>query len=112
MSVSNKAWEKDEENLINNLLESAHQVPEIEAYLREEIIYLQNNIASNSSLIDFGCGNGRHLKILESQISQGLGIDMNRSYLKKASALCSSDKIRFERIFPPKTPYKHLNIYI
>jgi len=96
MSLSKKAWENDEENVINHLLESACQVPKIEAYLREEIRYLQKNIALNSSVIDFGCGNGRHLKILESQISQGLGIDMNKSYLKEASALCVADKIRFE----------------
>jgi len=96
MSLSKKAWENDEENVIHHLLESAYQVPEIEAYLREEIRYLQNNISLNSSVIDFGCGNGRHLKILESQISQGLGIDMNKSYLKEASTLCVVDKIRFE----------------
>jgi len=96
MSLSKTAWENDEKNVINHLLESACQVPKIEAYLREEIRYLQNNIVLNSSVIDFGCGNGRHLKILESQISQGLGIDMNKSYLKEASALCLAGKIRFE----------------
>ena len=96
MSISKKAWENDEENIIDDLLKSVHYVPKIEAYLLEEVSYLKNNIASNSSVIDFGCGNGRHLKILESQISQGLGIDMNRSYLEEASALCVADKIRFE----------------
>ena len=96
MSVSKKLWENDEKNIINYLLESARQVPKIEAYLKEEISYLKNNIASNSSVIDFGCGNGRHLKILEPQISKGLGIDMNRSYLEEASSSCTSDKIRFE----------------
>ncbi len=96
MSVSKKAWENDEANIIDDLLKTAHQVPKIEAYLKEEISYLKNNIALNSSVIDFGCGNGRHLKILEPQISKGLGIDMNRSYLEEASSPCISDKIRFE----------------
>ena len=96
MSSPKRVWENDEENFIDDLLKSAHKVPKIEAYLKEELSYLKNNIASNSSVIDFGCGNGRHLKILEPQISKGLGIDMNRSYLEEASTSCLSDKIRFE----------------
>ncbi len=96
MSSPKKAWKNDEANIIDDLLKSAHQVPKIEAYLQEEISYLKNNIAPNSSVIDFGCGNGRHLKILEPQISKGLGIDMNRSYLEEASSSCLSEKIRFE----------------
>lgn len=96
MHSSKKAWQNDEENLIIDLLKTAHEVPKIKAYLLEEISYLKNSITPNSSVIDFGCGNGRHLKILETDISQGLGIDMNRSYLEEASALCSTDTINFE----------------
>ena len=96
MKLASKAWENDETNFINDLLLTAKHVPKIENYLLEEVNYLKNNIVNGSSVIDFGCGNGRHLNILKNQISKGLGIDMNRSYLKEASCLCDSNKIRFE----------------
>ena len=91
-----KAWEDDTRNIINELLTSAHQVPKIEEYLLEEINYLVKNIPLNSSVIDFGCGNGRHLNILGKQISKGLGIDINKAYLEEANSNKISHLIDFE----------------
>jgi len=93
---SSKAWKNDEKNLISDLLITAKRIPLIEAYLLEEINYLKNNIDLNATVIDFGCGNGRHLNILKNRIDQGLGVDMNKSYLAEASQLCLSDNICFE----------------
>jgi len=96
MSQANNAWKNDNKNLINTLLETAKKIPPIHGYLLEEIKYLKQNIPLEASVIDFGCGNGRHLGLLEPQISQGLGVDLNRDYLEKASALYASKKIFFE----------------
>jgi len=96
MSKSNRAWKNDGQNLINTLLETAKDVPEIDNYLIEEILYLEEHIPLNASVIDFGCGNGRHLRLLKSQISEGLGIDMNPSYLEEARMLHTSEKLSFE----------------
>ena len=96
MSKSNRAWKNDGQNLINTLLETAKDVPEIDNYLIEEILYLEEHIPLNASVIDFGCGNGRHLGLLKSKISEGLGIDMNPFYLEEASMLYTSEKLSFK----------------
>jgi ubiquinone/menaquinone biosynthesis C-methylase UbiE len=41
-------------------------------------------IPENTTLIDFGCGEGRHLRLLEKKLSYGLGIDLNKKVLEKA----------------------------
>lgn len=94
--TAKESWQNDKTNLIEKLLKTACNVPEIETYLKKEIFYLESSIPYGASVIDFGCGNGRHLKILESKITKGLGIDMNQDYLDEANS-CNSNKLHFEK---------------
>ena len=83
MSISSQAWKNDNSDLLNYLLKMAKEVPLINEYLLAEEEYLKNHISIDASVIDFGCGNGRHLNLLKNRIGRGLGIDMNQSYLEK-----------------------------
>ena len=94
--TAKESWKNDKTNLIEKLFKTACNVPEIEAYLKKEISYLERVIPFGASVIDFGCGNGRHLKILESNITKGLGLDMNQDYLDEANSF-NSNKLRFEK---------------
>ena len=96
MSISSQAWKNDNSDFLNYLLKMAKEVPLINEYLLAEEESLENHISIDASVIDFGCGNGRHLNLLKNRIGRGLGIDMNQSYLEKASKLCGSKKIHFE----------------
>ena len=96
MNKSSQAWKNDNSDFLDYLLKMVKEVPPINSYLLAEEEYLKNNIPIDASVIDFGCGNGRHLNLLKNRIGRGLGIDMNQSYLEKASKLCASKKINFE----------------
>jgi SAM-dependent methyltransferase len=96
MNKPTKAWKDDNDDFLDYLLQEAKEVPKIKAYLLAEEAYLQNNIPIGVSVMDFGCGNGRHLNLLKNRIGRGVGIDMNQSYLDKASFLCNSKIINFE----------------
>ncbi len=96
MNKSSQAWKNDNSDFLAYLLKMVKEVPSINSYLLVEEEYLKNNIPVGTSVMDFGCGNGRHLNLLKDRIGRGLGIDMNQSYLEKASKLCGSKKISFE----------------
>lgn len=87
-------WENDN-NILGSLLKTAKSIPEISEYLSTEIIYLKENIKKESSIIDFGCGDGRHLRSLDRIISSGLGIDMNSEYLNVAINKSRTKKLKF-----------------
>ncbi|GAA5442930.1 hypothetical protein Misp06_01106 [Microbulbifer sp. NBRC 101763] len=53
-------------------------------YLDEENRCLQESVEERSALIEFGCGNCRHLKILEAVSSFYLGIDFDPGHIKSA----------------------------
>ena len=81
MSKSSQAWKNDNSDFLDYLLKMVKEVPSINSYLLAEEEYLKNNIPIDASVIDFGCGNGRHLNLLKNRIGRGVGIDMNQNYL-------------------------------
>lgn len=88
-------WKNETNKLLNKLLEIASSIPEIDFYLSEETKQLKNYIQANSTLVDFGCGNGRHLEEIKKDLKRGLGIDMNATYLQEARRNCKSEHIKF-----------------
>jgi SAM-dependent methyltransferase len=68
MNKPTKAWKDDNDDFLDYLLQEAKEVPKIKAYLLAEEAYLQNNIPIGVSVMDFGCGNGRHLNLLKNKL--------------------------------------------
>ncbi len=50
----------------------------IRSYLTKEEEFLIKTTPPHSSVIDFGCGFGRHLRLLSAQVRLGAGIDKDR----------------------------------
>jgi len=59
-------------------------LPELKQWFKREVEYLKEIIPSNSSILDIGCGFGRHLKILANSSRKLFGIDNNKVMIKKA----------------------------
>lgn len=70
MSIYDKGW-------LSKFLDIRNQPEEMQEYFRREDELLLEHIAQNVSLIDFGCGFGRHLELLVERFSYGFGIDIN-----------------------------------
>jgi len=60
--------------------------PKIKDWLKKETTYLENNIRPGSKILDFGCGFGRHMKLLARSAKKVVGIDINIDMIKKAKA--------------------------
>ncbi len=96
MSRAKEVWREENRNIIDLLRQKAKQIPQINGYLLAEEAYLQEVISKGDWVLDFGCGNGRHLNLLKDKIGWGLGVDVNPYYLEEASNLCGSVKVHFE----------------
>ncbi|MDD5191682.1 MAG: class I SAM-dependent methyltransferase [Candidatus Nanoarchaeia archaeon] len=77
MSIYDAGW-------LAKFLDSKNQPQEIKDYLREENKLLLEKIKKGTSLVDFGCGYGRHLELLAERLSYGLGIDINDKAVEQA----------------------------
>ncbi len=58
--------------------------PEIKDWFQRELRYLKKNIKPNSKILDIGCGFGRHIQILANFSKEVVGVDNERSMIKKA----------------------------
>lgn len=61
-------------------------------YMSREIIWLKQNIPKNSVIVDMGCGEGRHLKLLARTIKEGVGIDNSKTMYQKSKKNLSKYK--------------------
>lgn len=68
MSIYKQGW-------LLRFLNPENQPKQIKQYLSEENRFLLKYILPHTSLVDVGCGYGRHLELLASRITKGLGID-------------------------------------
>ena len=75
MSIYYQGW-------IYRFLDTKNQPQEIQDYLRRENELLLQNIEQNTSAVDFGCGCGRHLELLGTNLRYGLGFDIVGQYIK------------------------------
>jgi len=70
--------------LLNRALDPATQPPDIRAFLDAEIDLLRDVIANRTSVLDVGCGTGRHLAQLRDRLRLGVGVDYERTYVQEA----------------------------
>ncbi|MFA0813794.1 methionine biosynthesis protein MetW [Microbulbifer epialgicus] len=66
---------------IGDLIHKVYKYSNLGEYLDEENRFLQELVGKGSTLIDFGCGNGRHLRLLESHLDFGMGIDLDPGHI-------------------------------
>lgn len=81
---------------IDKVLEVGFSSQEIGKYLKSEIKFLDQVITENSLVVDFGCGNGRHLRNLEKKLEYGLGLDYLASHIEVANHKTKSNKIDYQ----------------
>ena len=70
--------------LLHRALDPASQPPQIRAFLQAEIELLSDTIVEGMTVIDVGCGTGRHLKLLRDRLRIGVGVDYEHAYIVEA----------------------------
>jgi len=81
--------------LLNRALDPATQPPEIRAFLQAEIDLLNDIVVEGMSMIDVGCGTGRHLIMLRSRLRTGVGVDYEHAYLVDARRRGEASRLHF-----------------
>lgn len=81
--------------LLNRALDPATQPEAVRDFLRSEETLLARLVPSGASVVDFGCGTGRHLHGLGSRISMGVGLDYEPSYVIEARRLRGVGHLHF-----------------
>jgi SAM-dependent methyltransferase len=95
--------------LLNRALDPATQPPEVRAFLKAEIELLNDIVAEGLSVIDVGCGTGRHLGTLRDRLRIGVGIDYEPSYIAEARRRVGGGRAHFviadATAFPIRRPF-------
>jgi ubiquinone/menaquinone biosynthesis C-methylase UbiE len=81
--------------LLNRALDPSTQPPEIQAFLQTEIALLDEMIVEGMTVIDVGCGTGRHLARFRDRLRLGVGVDYEHAYIVEAHRRASSDHVHF-----------------
>lgn len=81
--------------LLTRALDPATQPPEIRAFLQAEIELLKNTITDGMTVIDVGCGTGRHLVMLGDRLRTGVGVDYEHAYIMEAHRRASAGRLHF-----------------
>jgi ubiquinone/menaquinone biosynthesis C-methylase UbiE len=81
--------------LLNRALDPATQPDEIRAFLQAEIELLNSIVVQGMSVIDVGCGTGRHLVMLRNALRIGVGVDYMHAYIVEARRLAGTGRVHF-----------------
>jgi ubiquinone/menaquinone biosynthesis C-methylase UbiE len=81
--------------LLNRALDPATQPPEIRAFLQAEIELLDDVIADGMTVIDLGCGTGRHLTMLRDRLRIGVGVDYEHASIVEAHHRAAAGRLHF-----------------
>ena len=81
--------------LLNRALDPATQPPEIRAFLQAEIDLLNDIVVEGMSMIDVGCGTGRHLTMLRNRLRTGVGLDYEHAYVVDARRRGGASRLHF-----------------
>lgn len=68
----------------HRILDEKFWSEKLKQYMKAEDIFLLDNIKEKTKLLDIGCGEGRHLKLLVSKCSNLFGIDYSKTMVEKA----------------------------
>ncbi|MEZ5294047.1 MAG: class I SAM-dependent methyltransferase [Vicinamibacterales bacterium] len=89
---------------LNRALDPASQPPEIRAFLQAEIDWLLRTVPARASVVDVGCGTGRHLALLADHVRLGVGVDYDHDYLKDACRHGRPGRVCFVRADGARLP--------
>ena len=81
--------------LLNRALDPATQPAHIRAFLQAEIDLLREMVVTGMSVIDIGCGTGRHLALFGDRLRIGVGVDYEKAYLHDARARTAAGSLHF-----------------
>ena len=81
--------------VLNRALDPATQPPEIRAFLQAEIDLLNDIVVEGMSIIDMGCGTGRHLTMLRNRLRTGVGVDYEHAYVVDARRRGGASRLHF-----------------
>lgn len=81
--------------LLNRALDPATQPPAIRAFLQAEIDLLNDIVVEGMSMIDVGCGTGRHLTMLRNRLRTGVGVDSEHAYVVDARRRGGASRLHF-----------------
>ena len=81
--------------VLNRALDPATQPPEIRAFLQAEIDLLNDIVVEGMSMIDVGCGTGRHLTMLRNRLRTGVGVDYEHAYVVDARRRGEASRLHF-----------------
>ena len=81
--------------LLNRALDPATQPIEIRAFLQAEIALLDEMIVEGMTVIDVGCGTGRHLALLRERLRIGIGVDYDHAYIVEAHRRAGAGHVHF-----------------
>ncbi len=81
--------------LLTRALDPSSQPPEVQAFLRKETDLIRQLVVDGMRVIDFGCGTGRHLAMLEDSLTLGVGVDYQRTYIAEAFRRRPSTHLHF-----------------
>jgi ubiquinone/menaquinone biosynthesis C-methylase UbiE len=81
--------------LLNRALDPATQPAEIRAFLQAEIDLLNDIVVEGMSMIDVGCGTGRHLTMLRNRLRTGVGVDYEHAYVVDARRRGGASRLHF-----------------
>ncbi|HLJ46042.1 MAG TPA: class I SAM-dependent methyltransferase [Bryobacteraceae bacterium] len=83
------------DGLLNRALDPATQPPEIRDFLQAEIDVLNDIVVEGMSMIDVGCGTGRHLALLRNRLRTGVGVDYEHAYVVDARRREGASRLHF-----------------
>jgi ubiquinone/menaquinone biosynthesis C-methylase UbiE len=81
--------------LLTRALDPSTQPPEIRAFLQAEIAFLDDIIVDGMTVIDVGCGTGRHLAVLGERLRLGVGVDYEHAYIVEAHRHARAERVHF-----------------
>jgi ubiquinone/menaquinone biosynthesis C-methylase UbiE len=81
--------------LLNRALDPATQPAEIRAFLQAELDLLGDLVADGMSVVDIGCGTGRHLIMLRDRLRLGFGVDYEHAYIADAHRRAGRGRLHF-----------------
>jgi ubiquinone/menaquinone biosynthesis C-methylase UbiE len=81
--------------LLNRALDPATQPPEIRAFMQAEIELLDDMVVDGMTVLDVGCGTGRHLAMLRDRLRIGVGVDYEHSAIVEAHRRADRGRLHF-----------------